>query len=232
MWNKFFVDPGNKAAYTVAKVLSENNRVYNPAIIYGPSGCGKSLLMDCLEADLKAKGVAVTRITAEQLVADVVEDIRNNMSGSVEKFCERFVGTEVLIVEDLQCLRDRYSTQEHLYWIMNEMLRKRNQQVVFTMNIAPRYLDLLNERLASCFEFALQIYIDPPSMELKMRVLDCELGEKVSFRGKLTIAYAVDNLLQLKGVCKNLLFYMEKMKEEVDEQLIERILKTRVNINA
>lgn len=222
------MDPGNEAAYTVAKILTENEKAYNPAIIYGPSGCGKSLLMDCIEAELKVKGVPVKKMAAEQLVTEIVDDIRKNTNTSVEKFCERFEDTEVLIVEDLQYLRGLFSTQEQLYWIMNELIRKQGHQIVLTMNTAPQYLEHFNERLIACFPYALQIQIDPPSMELKLRLLDSELGSKVSFRGKVTIAYAFDNFIQLKGVCKTILFCMEQMGENAEEQLIERILKMRV----
>lgn len=225
---EFEIDDSNKEAYKLAEILGEQSKGYNPAVFFGESAVGKSHLMGVIAERLKHNKVPVKVITGDDLISEVIWELKSRGTMSVEEFCKRYDNIEVLIIEDIQTLVDKLATQEYLIGIIDCFMKKGDRQIILTMNIPPADLDVLNSQLKARFAFSVQTEIGKPTAELKMRILQkSEIAEKITSEAAELLMQKIQTIGELKGVCKNILLYLDCYGGAVNEEVVEKIWKMR-----
>ena len=227
----FILDEGNRAAYALAEIIGEASvpAIYNPAIIFGNSGNGKSHLINIIQASVLEKGKNIIVTSGQQLVEKLIYEIRNTKNFTISEFCKKFYETDVLIVEDIQYIKDTYTTQECLIKITQHFVEQ-EKQILFTMNCAPADLDMFEMQFRARFQNSIQLNIEDSTEELRTKIVEDFCKEKkweVSETMKRRVAGATKTPAEVLGVMKQVMFYKEEIREYLNQELIEKVLKER-----
>lgn len=129
---------------------------YNPIFLHGPSGSGKTHLMIALAQTLSNRGLKVFYVRAETFTGHVVSAIR---LGKMQEFRAAYRHVDVLMIDDIQIFSRKNATQEELFHTFNT-LHTEGKQIVLSSNLAPRFLDNIEERLISRFEWGLTLPLE------------------------------------------------------------------------
>lgn len=173
----FVVGPTNNLAYAAAQAIVQNpGSSYNPLFIYGPSGVGKTHLMQAIGNALISKNSYFKLIYAssERFMNDFVESIQNKKTGD---FRQKYRSADVFLIDDVQFLAGKDSTQEEFFHTFND-LQTRNTQIILTSDRQPNDLQKLESRLVSRFQGGLMVDIQLPDLETRMAILKAKLIEK------------------------------------------------------
>ena len=221
-FDAFVVGESNRFAYAAAKAVAEDPGFsYNPLFIYGSSGLGKTHLVQAIANDIKAAkpNANVMYTTCEKFTNDLIEVIRQGkayQSGGGEGFRKRYRSVDVLIVDDVQFLSKKQSTQEEFFHTFNELYGN-NKQIILTADCHPKEIELLEERLVTRFQGGMTAQIVAPSIETKIAIL-----QKKAAKSKyiLTVDVATylaensdDDIRSLEGLLNKVIF-ASLLKEE------------------
>lgn len=172
-FDTFVVGSNNKLAHSAALAVAESpGEVYNPLYIYGGAGLGKTHLMHSighfiLERDPKRK---VLYVTSENFTNEVIENIRSGDAIKLNKMREKYRTVDVLMIDDIQFIIGKESTQEEFFHTFNT-LHSMNKQVILSSDRPPKEMETLDERFRSRFEWGLIADIQPPDYETRMAIL-------------------------------------------------------------
>ena len=169
-FDSFVVGPGNKLVYAAAKAVAEApGDAFNPLFIYGESGLGKTHLMHAIANDIEKRSPEkkVLYTTCENFLNEFIDSIARK-SGSAFRLHYRNV--DVLMIDDVQFLKNKTQVQEEFFHTFNE-LSAQNKQIVLTSDRPPREIATLEERLRTRFEGGMIADIQPPSPETKIAIL-------------------------------------------------------------
>ena len=207
-FNNFIVGASNEFASAAAKTVSENpGHIYNPLFIYGNSGLGKTHLMYAIGNRTKElhPEMNVLYITGEQFTNDFIDSVRES---KMKEFKKKYRSPDVLLVDDVQFIENKESTQEEFFHTFNE-LSLNNKQIVLTSDKKPSDLTTLTDRLRTRFSQGLIIDISIPSYETRVAILQnkaIEYGVKVPDD---VLGYIADNvrsnIRELEGVLKSVI---------------------------
>ena len=170
-FENFVVGPSNRFAHGAAIAVSKNpGQVYNPLFIYGESGLGKTHLMHAIanyvsEHNPKKK---VLYTTCDKFVTEFIDSLSSQASSA--RFRQRYRNVDVLMIDDIQFLKDKKSTQEEFFHTFNE-LSAQSKQIVLTSDKHPQELAILEDRLRTRFAGGMIADIQPPELETKIAIL-------------------------------------------------------------
>ncbi len=166
----FVVGPSNQFAHAAALAVSESlGRTYNPLFIYGDVGLGKTHLINAIGNSVidKLLSVSVLYVTSEQFTNEVVAAIRHEKMGELK---EKYRNVDVLLLDDVQFIANKTQTQEEFFHTFNTLYEKQ-KQIVISSDRPPREIGAITDRLKSRFTMGLIADIQPPSVEMKMAIL-------------------------------------------------------------
>ncbi|MEQ6166844.1 chromosomal replication initiator protein DnaA [Ekhidna sp. MALMAid0563] len=219
---------GRSAGYAVAKKPGITS--FNPLMIYGGVGLGKTHLVQAIGNHIKNEDPSkkIIYVASEKFTNQFIDSLKNN---NVQSFISYYRGVDILILDDVQFLRDKEKTQEIFFHIFNH-LHQAGKQIVMTSDCAPKDLKGLQERLVSRFKWGLTADLQQPAFETRMAIIQRKIQEDgIHIPEEVIeyIAYTVDtNIRELEGVVVSLIAHASLMRVDVDLELAKKVLKNIV----
>lgn len=238
-FDNFVVGNSNRYLYAAAKAVAEDpGNNYNPLFIYGSSGLGKTHIMHSI-ANYINKHQPKKRVlyaTCEKFMTDLIENIRSGKAYSQEgkNVRNKYRNVDVLIVDDVQFLSKKQSTQEEFFHTFNELYGA-NKQIVLSADCEPKEIELLDERLRTRFEGGLKAQVLPPDIETKIAIVQKKAELKKQIIG-LDVATFIaensdDNVRSLEGMLNKVLFSALLHEQQPNLQLAMDALKDSAQVD-
>ncbi len=177
-FDNFVVGPSNRLAHASCVAVSQSpGNTYNPLFIYGNSGLGKTHLLHavCFEAQRKSNGAVIQYLSCEDFVNRFIRAIEE---GNLSGFQSQFRTVDMLVIDDVQFLREREHSQEEFFHTFNALYNN-GKQIILSADSPPGKIPSLEERLISRFNWGLVTRIDPPSYETRVAIVQ----KKAHLRG-------------------------------------------------
>ena len=236
-FDTFVVGSNNKIAHSASVAVAESpGEVYNPLYIYGKPGLGKTHLMHSighytLEQNPEKK---VIYVTSEEFTNEVIESIRSGNAASMTKLREKYRTVDVLMVDDVQFIIGKESTQEEFFHTFNA-LHMAGKQIVLSSDKHPKEMETLDERFRSRFEWGLIVDIQPPDYETRVAILrknaeSCErqIDEEII---QYIATNVKSNIRELEGAFNKIIAFAKLNKVDLTLSLAEEALKDVINPN-
>lgn len=230
-FDTFIVGSNNKFAHAASLAAAESpGEVYNPLFIYGGVGLGKTHLMHSI-AHFVINTYPQSRVlyvTSEEFTNELIESIRNSNNTAMTKFREKYRNIDVLLIDDVEFIIGKESTQEEFFHTFNA-LHSAKKQIVISSDKPPKDMEILEDRIRSRFEWGLIADISSPDYETRMAILrkkeeldGYNLDEEII---KYIATNVKSNIRELEGALNKLMAFANLEKQEVTLALAEQVLK-------
>ena len=230
-FDTFVVGSNNKFAQSAALAVAESpGDTYNPLYIYGGAGLGKTHIMHSigrfiLEHNMDTK---VLYVTSENFTNEVIEAIRSGNARTMSKLREKYRMVDVLLIDDIQFIIGKESTQEEFFHTFNT-LHSAGKQIILTSDKPPKEIEILDERFRSRFEWGLIADIQPPDYETRMAILrkNAEISHKEIDNEILQyIANNIkSNIRELEGAFNKIIAFSKLNNVDINLEHAEEALK-------
>lgn len=222
----FIVGNSNRLAHAAALAVAEHpGESYNPLFIYGGTGLGKTHLLHALGQHPVMRGRRVLYVSSETFTNDLINAIRNQ---STNEFRRVYREIDVLLIDDIQFIGGKESTQEEFFHTFNH-LHSANRQIVISSDRHPRAIPTLEERVRSRFEGGMITDIQPPDLEMRIAILRTKadaLAVPVPMDVIDFIAHKVQsNIRELEGALTRVIGYAQLMKSTMTVDLANTVLQ-------
>ena len=236
-FDTFVVGKNNNLAHAASLAVAESpGEIYNPLFIYGGVGLGKTHLMHSvahfiLKNNPSAK---ILYVTSEKFTNELIDAIRNKNNVSTTEFREKYRNNDVLLIDDIQFIIGKESTQEEFFHTFNALYEAK-KQIIISSDRPPREIETLEDRLRSRFEWGLLADIQSPDYETRIAILrkKQELdGYSVSDDVIEYIASNIkSNIRELEGALNKIIAYANLEKREINIDLAEQVLRDIISPN-
>ncbi len=229
-FDRFIVGSSNQFAHAASiAVARKPGEAYNPLFIYGGVGLGKTHLINAIGNYILKNTSLMARIcciSAEHFTNQVINSIKSN---KMEEFRNRYrFGCDVLLIDDIQFIAGKESTQEEFFHTFNTLYESK-KQIVITSDKSPKDMSYLEERLRSRFEWGLITDIQPPEIETKVAILKNKAeSEGVVLPNEVAIFLAeniTSNIRELEGTLINIIGHAKLLNTEITMELARERLK-------
>ncbi|ALC88511.1 chromosomal replication initiation protein [Bacillus sp. FJAT-18017] len=227
-FDTFVIGSGNRFAHAASLAVAEAPaKAYNPLFIYGGVGLGKTHLMHAighyvLEHNPSAK---VVYLSSEKFTNEFINSIRDNKA---IEFRNKYRKVDVLLIDDIQFLAGKESTQEEFFHTFNT-LHEESKQIIISSDRPPKEIPTLEDRLRSRFEWGLITDITPPDLETRIAILRKKAkaeGLDIPNEVMLYIANQIDsNIRELEGALIRVVAYSSLINKDINADLAAEALK-------
>lgn len=222
LFETFVVGSGNRLAHAACLAVAEKPaRAYNPLFLYGGVGLGKTHLLHAIGNACHARGLNVLYVSSEEFTNDMINAIRTHTN---QAFREKYRSADVLLVDDIQFIAGKESTQEEFFHTFNT-LHGQDKQIIVSSDRPPKSLNTLDERLRSRFEWGLTADIQPPDLETRLAILRSKAertGRQVPDEILEAVARRVQsNIRELEGALNRILAFADLSGAHLSSQLVE-----------
>ena len=230
-FDTFVVGSNNKFAHSASLAVAESpGKAYNPLYLYGGAGLGKTHLMHSIGHFILEENpnMKVLYVTSEEFTNEVIESIRSGNSADMTKLREKYRTVDVLMVDDVQFIIGKESTQEEFFHTFN-VLHAAGKQIILSSDKPPKDMETLDERFRSRFEWGLIADIQAPDYETRMAILrknadfyDRKIDEDII---KYIATNIKSNIRELEGAFNKIIAFARLNKVELTLPLAEEALK-------
>lgn len=227
----FVVGNNNRFAQSASLAVAESpGESYNPLYIYGGPGLGKTHLMHSignfiLQQSPKSR---VLYVTSEEFTNEVIEAIRSGNATTMSKFREKYRTVDVLMIDDIQFIIGKESTQEEFFHTFN-VLHSAGKQIILTSDKPPKDIETLEERIRSRFEWGLMADIGIPDYETRMAILRRKLEADDIVLSDEILNYIANNIKsnirELEGALNKLLAFGNLVQTEITMEIAQKELQ-------
>ncbi len=233
-FDNFVIGGSNRFAHAAAVAVAEAPaKAYNPLFIYGESGLGKTHLLHAIGhyAESLYPGIRVRYVSSEEFTNDFINSIANNRASV---FQSRYREIDILLIDDIQFLQGKDSTQEAFFHTFNT-LHDHNKQVVITSDLPPKHLTGFEDRMRSRFEWGLITDVQAPDLETRIAILRKKAqSEKLQVENEILEYMASkvsSNIRELEGTLIRVTAFASLNKTEVDLALVQTVLKDLITLD-
>ena len=227
-FDRFVVGSSNKFAHAAARKVAENpGESYNPLFIFGNSGLGKTHLLYSIAHTIHASrpDYKVIYVKGDAFTNELITAIRE---GRNQEFRDKYRGADVFLMDDVQFIAGRDSTQEEMFHTFNTLYELK-KQIVFTSDRPPKEMLRLEDRLKTRFEWGLLADIIPPDYETRMAIIrnkSIRMGmELPDFLIQLIAENITANVRQIEGTVNKIMAYQDLIGDTVDKNTVIRAVK-------
>lgn len=227
-FDRFVVGPSNRFAHAAAiAVANKPAETYNPLFIYGPSGLGKTHLLYAIAGEINYRhpDYNIIYIKGDQFTNEMIQSLQE---GKNAEFRNKYRNADLFLVDDIQFISGKESTQEEFFHTFNN-LYENHKQIVLTSDRPPSDLLRLEDRLKTRFEWGLIADINPPDYETRMAII---LNKSKSLGMDMpddVCAYIAENITtnirQIEGTVKKIKAYWELTGMEINVANVSRAIK-------
>jgi len=235
-FDNFVVGESNELAYTAARKICIQSAHYNPLFIYSAVGMGKTHLLNSIGLEV-GQTKKVMFISAERFMYHFIRSIKSN---EMVKFKDFFRGANIFIIDDIQFVNGKEAMQEEFFHTFNALIEK-GSQVVISADRPPSSLDKIQERIRSRMSGGLVIDIQPPDLDLRIKILKSKFEEiKVNFKENYDLSEEVFKFLasevtssirEMVGALNRILAFSKINTKPPSIYECKRILKDFINSN-
>ena len=227
----FVVGNHNRFAQSAALAVAESpGEAYNPLYIYGGPGLGKTHLMHSIGHFILDHNpdTKVLYVTSEAFTNEVIESIRNGNAFSMTKFRDKYRKVDVLMIDDIQFIIGKESTQEEFFHTFNA-LQTQGKQIILTSDKPPKEMETLEERIRSRFEWGLMADIGIPDYETRMAILRKKVETDCLNINDDVLNYIANNIKsnvrELEGALNKLLAYYNLVNIDITMDIARQELQ-------
>jgi len=227
-FDTFVVGSSNQFAHAAARAVGESpSRSYNPLFLYGGVGLGKTHLMHAIAHEIlqRSPQMRVAYLSAERFLNELINALRFE---KMHEFKSRYRELDVLLMDDIQFIGGKDSTQEEFFHTFNA-LHDAQKQIVVTSDALPKEIPALEERLRSRFEWGLIADIQPPDLEMKVAIIRKKAAaEKADIPNDVALFIAgtvKSNIRELEGRLNRVLAFSSLTGKPVSVELARETLR-------
>ncbi len=236
-FDTFVVGGYNKLANSAAHAVAEDpGHAYNPLFLYGGPGLGKTHLMHSIGHQILKENpnAHILYVTSEDFTIDVIDSIRSGNASAMTKLREKYRTVDVLMVDDVQFIIGKESTQEEFFHTFNA-LHSAEKQIILTSDRPPKEMETLEERFRSRFGWGMIADINAPDYETRVAILQkkCEnLNKKIDDSIIQYIANNIkSNIRELEGALNKILAFSKLNNIPITQSVAEEALKDMISPN-
>ena len=225
IFDTYVVGAGNRLAHAACLAVAEKPaRAYNPLFLYGGVGLGKTHLLHAIGNACIQRGLNVLYVSSEEFTNDMITAIRTHTN---QAFRDKYRSADVLLVDDIQFIAGKESTQEEFFHTFNT-LHGQDKQIIVSSDRPPKSLITLDERLRSRFEWGLTADVQLPDFETRLAILRSKAertGRQISDNILESIARRVQsNIRELEGALNRIIAFADMSGTSLTPHLVEMAL--------
>ena len=235
-FDNFMVGESNELAFTAARKICIQSAHYNPLFIYSAVGMGKTHLLNAVGLEV-GNSKKVMFVSAERFMYHFIKSIKNN---EMVKFKDFFRKADIFIIDDIQFASGKEAMQEEFFHTFDTLIEK-GSQIVISSDRPPSDLDRIQERIKSRMSGGLVIDIQPPDLNLRIKILKSKFEEiKINFKENYSLSDEIfeflaseitSNIREMIGALNRVLAFSKINTKSPNVYECKRILKDFVNSN-
>jgi len=233
-FDTFVIGNSNRFAHAASLAVAESPaKAYNPLFIYGGVGLGKTHLMHAIGHYIlsQSPNLSVLYTSSEKFTNELITSIQTNKN---VEFRNRYRNVDILLIDDIQFIAGKESTQEEFFHTFNA-LYEANKQIIISSDKPPKEIPTLEERLRSRFEWGLIADIQPPDLETRVAILRKKAEfENIDIENEILLYIATkieSNIREIEGSLKRVIAYSSLTNRKITIELAEEALKDFISNN-